>query len=157
MTGSKLRALLAGLLFFAWLGWLTFLAFNKTKPAVLSRSQLMVASHFVLAEITIDSETHKPLPMVKIVEDLRPVNGKPLTGEMQIMNLHEARLAGANEFSQGGKYLLPLTRVGDTRAFLAAPPATPRDDWPFPPTPARPWVYWWDAPGLAEQFRKLIP
>ncbi len=73
MKFRKFRLLIAGLFFFAWLGWLAYLAFNKNSPVVISRSQVMVAQYFVLAEVTVDAKGQPE--KITIVEDLRPVKG----------------------------------------------------------------------------------
>ena len=50
MKPGRLRLLLTLGLFVAWLGWLGYLAATKTNPVVVSRSQVMAATHFVLAD-----------------------------------------------------------------------------------------------------------
>ena len=78
MTPGRIRLLLALGFFVAWLGWLGYLAATKTNPVVVSRSQAMVATHFVLADVTVDPHTGYPNKQVKVVRDLRPVGpGQP--------------------------------------------------------------------------------
>jgi hypothetical protein len=154
MKVPKLRLLIAGLFFFGWIGWLTYLAFNKTSPVVISRSQVMVATHFVLADIAIDANG-QPLPSVTVAEDLRPVKGESLTGKtILVQHLKEARLGGASDFSKPGKYLLPLNKHPDGSYDITSPPSSPGNETLFG---ARPWAYRWEAPGVAEQFNRLVP
>lgn len=151
MNRPRVRLVVAGLLFLTWLGWLTYLAFNKTAPVVLSRSQLMVAEHFVLAEVSVvDGQVERK---VTVVEDLRPVAGKAIPSEIAVFNLREARLAGASDFSKPGKYLLPLTKVSEGY-ILTLPASSPAGDVLVMP---RPWAYYWEAPGVTEQFHRLVP
>ena len=73
MTVARARLLVAAALFFGWLCWLGYLAATKTNPVVVSRSQVMASTHFVLATVTIDQQTGQPSREVSVEEDLRPL------------------------------------------------------------------------------------
>ena len=152
MTAARARFAIAAILFAGWIGWLAYLAFTKTEPVVVSRSQVMDATHFVLADIRVDGETGEAIRDVTIVEDLRPV-GLPLTGTIRVVNLRDARVGGrARNFSRRGPYLLPLTRHADGSFELTPPPRSPGND-----AAARPWAYYWEDDGVARQFDHLVP
>jgi len=153
MKGPRLRLIVAAVLLFGWLGWLGYLAATKTNPVILSRSQVMASSHFVLAKVSLDASTGLPVREVEIVEDLRP-NGEPVAGTVRIANLPEARVAGTTTaFSEPGTYLLMLTKtlIGYE---LTLPPRSPGHDGP---ARLQPWAYVWSAPGVQQQFEALVP
>jgi len=154
MTGAKVRLAVAGLLFFGWLVYLGYLVLTKTNPVVVSRSQVMAATHFVLADVTVDPSTGHPNRTVTVVRDLRPV-GTPITGTITVMNIKDARIAGAGDFTAGGPFLLPLTPLASAKDTyeLTPPPRSPGGD---PTLRPRPWAYRWDAPGVQRQFEELL-
>jgi hypothetical protein len=156
MKAVKVRLLVALVLLVGWLCWLGYLAATQTNPVVLSRSQIMASTHFILADVTMDSATGQPSKSVTVKEDLRPL-GTPLSGTILVHNIKEARVAGesdATRFSQG-PYLLMLTKLPDGEGFELTPaPRAPGDEHPFRP---RPWAYRWSAPGVQEQFGSLVP
>jgi hypothetical protein len=153
MKPAKIRLLVATLLLVGWLSWLGYLAWTKTNPVVLSRSQIMASTHFVLAEVSIDRETGHPEPTVKLKEDLRPV-GEPLPAQIRVRNIKEGRLAGKpDRFEEKATYLLMLTQ-SDGVYELTPPPRAPGHENPMRP---RPWVYRWEDAGVKEQFESLVP
>ena len=50
MSVARVRLIVAAVLFFGWLCWLGYLAFTKTTPVIVSRSQVMAANRFVVAD-----------------------------------------------------------------------------------------------------------
>lgn len=154
MKRSRIFLLVSGTLFVAWLCSLGYLALTKTNPVVVSRSQVMAASHFVLATVTIDPQTGQPDREVVVVEDLRPV-GEPLTGKkIRVENIKKGRIGGGKEFREGKEYLLPLSPTGS--GFVLTPqPKSPGQE--IIDEGVRPWAYVWDAPGVREQFEALLP
>jgi predicted membrane metal-binding protein len=154
MSGARLRLILCAVLFFGWIGWLAYLAATKSNPIVVSRAQMIAASNFVLVDVQLDPETQQPLTKQTIAEDLRP-GEKPLAGSINIVNLREARIAGAKSrlFTDEGRYLLPLIRLGEDRFELAPPPKSPGNDGP---SRGNPWAYLWQ-PEVEKQFNELVP
>jgi hypothetical protein len=152
MKPARIRLVIAALLFFGWLGWLGYLAWFKTNPVVVSHSQVMAATNFVVAEVTIDPDTGEPRREVRIAEDLRPA-GDRLAGDVKVANLKDARIAGGGGFQANTKYLLPLTRRGNDFE-LTPPPRAPGSD---APVRGRPWAYRWDDPEVRKQFEALVP
>jgi hypothetical protein len=154
MRPARIRLFVAAALLIGWLVWLAYLAATKTNPVVVSRSQVMAANHFVLADVIRDPDTGQPNKQVKVVEDLRPM-GKPLAaGEtITVQNIKDARIAGGRDgFQDPGPYLLPLTEAGQGVFVLTPPPRAPGATQPL-----RPWAYIWGAPGVKEQFDSLVP
>jgi hypothetical protein len=152
MKVARIRLIIAAVLFFGWLGWLAYLAWFKTNPIVVSHSQVMAATNFVVAEVTIDPETGEPRREVRVAEDLRPM-GEKLAGELRVMNLKDARIAGGGKFQENTKYLVPLTRRSTGDFELTPPPRAPGGD----SGRLRPWAYRWDDAEVQRQFNELVP
>lgn len=156
MTGARIRLLVAAGLFAGWLGWLAYLATYKTHPIVVSRSQVMASSNFVVAEVRLDPETGEPAREVRVIDDLRPL-GESLKGrEIRVANLKDARIAGGNGFQGGTEYLLPLTRRADADFRLTPPPRAPGPGGDLAAA-TRPWAYRWADPEVQRQFNGLVP
>jgi len=150
---SRLAIPLALLL--AWLGWLGYLAATKTHPIVVSRSQVMASTHFVLATVGLDPEG-KPNKQVTVVQDLRPL-GEPIPAgaTITVQNIKDARIAGGPDgFKDPGPYLLPMTAISPGVFLLTPPPVDPKADGAGR---SRPWAYVWSAAGVQEQFDALVP
>jgi hypothetical protein len=163
MTVVRGRLLVAAVLFFGWLCWLGYLAWFKTNPVVVSHSQVMAASRFVVAEVHLEPDTGALSKEVKVVEDLRPA-GPPLPETITVTNLDKAEIAGnGTRFRDGGHYLLPLTpnaTAGPNVFELTRPPG--RIYRPPAPNerriePGRPWAYAWDNADVRRQFEALVP
>ena len=155
MRRDRIGLVVTGTLLVGWLAWLGYLAATKTNPVVVSRSQVMASTHFVLAEVRVDPATGLPEREVHVVKDLRPA-GDPLTGPIRVTNLKDARVAGGDgRFTDPGPYLLMLTRAPNNDQFvLTPPPLAPGHEGLVRP---RPWAYVWAAPGVREQFDALAP
>jgi hypothetical protein len=140
-------------LLIGWLCWLGYLAATKTNPVVVSRSQVMAATYFVLADVTRNPQGH-PNKEVSVVADLRPLARPIPAGAMiTVQNVKDARIAGGRDgFQDPGPYLLPLTAVSDGVFILTPPPRSPGAS-----QLTRPWAYVWSAPGVQEQFEALVP
>src|SRR5262245_40926383 len=151
------RAVVPLALLLGWLSWLGYLAATKTNPVVVSRSQVMASTHFVLAEVTTDSSTGQPSKQVTVKEDLRPL-GETLHDMIVVHNIKEARIAGESDASRfgSGPYLLMLTRLPDGDGYeLTPPPRAPGDDRAL--GRPRPWAYRWNDAGVQSQFDSLVP
>jgi hypothetical protein len=152
MTGAKIRLAIAAVLFVGWLCWLAYLVVTKNDPVVVSRSQMMAATHFVVANVAVDAQG-RPETKVAVVRDLHPV-GAPLAGTITVANIKDARIGGASDFTAGGPFLLPLTAIPNSNSYdLTPPPRSPGNEGALRP---RPWAYRWDAPGVQRQFDELI-
>jgi len=105
MTGARVRLIVAAALFVGWLGYLAYLALGQKPPVVVSRSQMLMASHIVKADLTFD-EAGKPQPNVRVLESLgtQLVPAEPLL----VDNLPEALLPGNKPPRSAGTYLLLL-------------------------------------------------
>ena len=154
MKKTRLGVVVTACLFFGWLGWLGYLAIAKSNPIVMSRSQMMAATHFVIAEVHIDADTRRPDREVKIIEDLRP-RAKVLEGTIRVANLPEARISGAKGF-RNGAYLLPLTSRGDGTFELTVQPPSPGQEG-IKHQSLRPWAYLWESDQVKRQFEVLAP
>jgi hypothetical protein len=148
------RLIIPALLFGGWLGWLAYLAATKTNPVVVSRSQIMAADRFVVAEVTLNSQGF-PNKTVTVLDDLRPT-GPPLSGTISVENIEKGRVAGAKEFREGTRYLLPLSVSGTGGYVLTVQPRSPGQEF-VDPDKLRPWAYRWDDPEVQRQFNALVP
>ena len=155
MIQRRAFLVISAVAFVGWLGWLGYLATNKTNPVVVSRSQMMVATHFILADVKVDPETGQPQKDVTVVEDLRPV-GAGLAGTIRVENIKLGRVGGAKDFRERGVYLLPLTAAGKDVYALTVQPRSPGQEF-IDTDRVRPWAYFWNAPGVKEQFEALVP
>ena len=157
MKKSRAFLVITALAFFGWLGWLGYLAFDKAKPAVVSRSQVLAATHFVVVKITLDREGW-PTPDVQVVQDLRP-KAAPLGGKIRVRNLKTGRMPGQSyppDWKPDVEYLLPLTRVSEDEFELTGQPPAP-GEVREKREQAKPWVYPWASDDVRRQFDRLVP
>jgi hypothetical protein len=152
-TFARLRLALAALLFIGWLVYLGYLALGHSTPVVVSRSQLMLASFIVKAEVALDG-AGKPKPEARVLESLG--RNKLTTETIKVDNLADARLPGGAPLAAAGTYLLLLEPVNpglpelvDVR-FRIVPAMTglPND------SRARLFIYPW-TPDVERQIREL--
>jgi hypothetical protein len=162
MTVARARLLVAAVLFFGWLCWLGYLAWFKTNPVVVSHSQVMAATRFVVGEVHLDPETGTLRKDVTVVDDLRPT-GPPLAATITVANLGDADIAGGGQFRDRHKYLLLLSHdstAAPNEFELTVPPG--RIYRPSLPDEkkskrGRPWAYAWDNEDVRRQFEALVP
>src|SRR4051794_18571991 len=152
MSVARVRLLVTAIAFVGWLGWLGYLAAGKTNPVVVSHSQVMASSRFVVAEVTLDAQSGLPERRVQVVES---PPGTPLAETIVVENIRNGRVAGAKEFQEKTKYLLPLTQSSSGGYLLTMQPRSPgqeviKDDV------LRPWAYLWDDPVVRKQFEALV-
>lgn len=98
----------AAALFFAWIGYLTFLALTTSHPVVLSRPQFLVADLWVIGQVDDFDNPH-----VKVIEVayVRPDLGGQEPAKdtvIEVSNLSKCKDDGMRP----GRYILPLTREG---------------------------------------------
>jgi hypothetical protein len=154
MTRSRILMLVSGSLFVGWLCWLGYLAATKTNPVVVSRSQVMASTRFVVATVTIDPQSGQPERDVTVVDDLRPL-GDSLKGQkIRVENIKNGRIAGGKGFDGKTQYLLPLSTT-PSGFELTPQPRSPGQE--VMGEGVRPWAYVWDAPGVQKQFDALVP
>lgn len=142
MSFARLRLGVALAAFVGWLAWLAVAVSYKGTVQVVSRAQLLAATHVVVAEVT-TADDGRPDAEVTITEVLRaPADDKP-AGKVRVSGLPKAAtplpVAGDSRTPPAGTYLLPLVRAGDGYA-VAGLPASPGLD---ARTPDRPVVYPW--------------
>ena len=148
MTAARARFAVALIAFVAWLGWLAVAVAKKGDP-VLSRAQLLNATHLVYAEVTVGGDG-LPRATATVVEVVR---GTALSGEIGVLNLPTALPAGAKSFPGPGVYLLPLG--GDGKTFRVV--GLPRSPGYDAADPVRPVIYPATAATRAQLDRLLTP
>jgi hypothetical protein len=155
MRRSRIFVFVSGGLFVAWLCWLGYLAATKTNPVIVSRSQVMASTHFVVATVTIDPQSGQPDRDVTVVDDLRPV-GESLKGKkIRVENIRNGRIGGARSFDEKTAYLMPLRATPSGFMLTLQPPSPGQEHIDY--QRVQPWVYVWDAPGVQQQFEALVP
>lgn len=161
MTVARVRLVVAAALFFGWLCWIAYLAYFKTHPVVVSRSQVMAADRYVVAKVNVEPGTGALSKQVTVKQDLHP-QGDPLPGTITVTNLERAEIVGGGtQFEPDAEYLLLLTPLPGGGAFELTPPPG-RVYRPPPPNdrrtePGRPYAYRWDNEDVRQQFQALAP
>ena len=145
---ARARFAVALIAFVAWLGWLAVAVAKKGDP-VLSRAQLLNATHLVYAEVTVGDDG-LPRATATVVEVVR---GTALAGEIGVLNLPTALPAGAKSFPGPGVYLLPLG--GDGKTFRVV--GLPRSPGYDAADPVRPVIYPATAATRVQLDRLLTP
>lgn len=148
MSGARLRLVLAAAAFLGWIGWLGYAVSQSGRTAVVSRAQIVGATHGVVAEVTVDGEG-LPGETATVKESvLGPA--LPAGSTIAVLNLRSALPAGAKEISPG-TYLLFL--VGDGKSYrIVGTPASPGYE---PAAAARPAIYPW-TPETRSQIQSLL-
>src|SRR5262245_13984171 len=116
MTAARLRLLIAFVVFAAWVGWLGFQALTEVKAPVISRAQLLISTHDVIAIVPSGADG-RPSTTVNVQEVHWPKGGSDLKPRetIQVANLPES-----TGFEQPGPYILPLVRGEKSGEFLVA-------------------------------------
>jgi len=110
MVFPRMRAWVSGLLFIAWLGFLTFLAVKTHGRSIVAGPQVMRSNLVVVATLA-DAEG-RPASKIFVRDVLYAANGdwKRLVG--QSLDLNELAFFSAREGWTGpGDYVMPLTRL----------------------------------------------
>jgi len=113
MKPAVWRLLVAGLLFFGWIGWLVYLTTTLQHAVVLSRPQLLAADLDVIAWIDEDPQEHGPSGMVKVkaVFWAREESDRDIeTKTIAVDNLPE--ISKDDGWEGPKEYILPLQRAG---------------------------------------------
>ena len=124
MKAARLRLIVAGVLFFAWIGWLAYLAVSASLAphVVLSRPQFLIADLIAIAEVeSLDKD-------VTVIEVYWPEAKKELEGkELKVTNLAQAAMEDreGRGWKGPGRYILPLIQEPDGTYQLAPIPPSP--------------------------------
>lgn len=120
---ARLLLALTAALFFAWLGWLAYLALTTTRPIVLSRPQFLAAHVDVIATVSDKDgrpDSHAKVEKVPWSRDdrLRLETGQAL----EVVNLPQ--VTRQDGWDGPGEYILPLVkeRGGYAIAAIGASP-----------------------------------
>lgn len=111
MKAGRIRLLVAAVLMVGWLAYLGYLALGQPKSVVVSRSQLLHATHFVKGDVVLDA-ANKPTALVKVSESFG--SKRIAESEIEVDNLGEARQSDGKPLS-AGTYFLPLVAVGPNK------------------------------------------
>lgn len=116
MKAVRVRLVVAGVLMAGWIGYLGFLALGHSKPIVVSRSQLLHASHYVKADVIVDAD-NKPVATVAVQDSFGA--SRVVEKSIEIVNLVEVRLPNGKPLA-GGSYFLPLNVLGPGQYRVAS-------------------------------------
>lgn len=144
MKFARIRLILAAVAMIGWLGYLGYLALGQSKPVVVSRTQLLHATHFVKADVTVDGAS-QPATQVTVSQSFG-VN-HVADGPIEIVNIADARLPGDKPLP-AGSYFLPLINVGPKQFRVVSSIGAD--------SKTRLTVYPW-SPEVEHQVRDLIP
>jgi hypothetical protein len=155
MKAARFRLIVAATLFMGWMGYLGYLALGHSKPVIISRSQMLVATYLVKGDVAVD-ESGKPIDLVHVRDSFGKSSIK--TETIKITNLENARLPGGKPITASGTYLLPLEMVGqgllpdsvDARFRVVGAPSGQRNEYQS----ALLLVYPWNAE-VERQVREL--
>ena len=151
MKGAKVRLVVASILFVGWLGYLAFLAFNYSRPVVVSRSQMMIATHLAEAKIFLENDRPVRAEIIRFLGKTPEADVKPGTEPILIADLQSALQINQKPLQNEGIYLLPLVEQGKSKYALVSPPRSPGLESP----PARPLIYPF-SPEVEKQVRDLL-
>ena len=154
MKRSRVRLVVAALLFVAWISWLVYLSATTTRPVVLSRPQFLAANCYVIADLQAKAGDAK-VPADKVA--IRQVVwsrglGRDLKGQdLEVKNLNRSdSLPG---WQGPGEYILPLTvetMGGGTICRLTPIPRSPGF------IPRQPYHIYPATPPARRELRDLI-
>jgi len=152
MNRAKLRLAIAILLFVGWLGFLAYLALLKANPVVVSRWQMMAATHAIVAQITLDSDGRpKEIAHVEQVFPEKSQDGPAIGQDLELSGLPKAHLPSGKPFAAGERrYLIPLTKEAGNQFHVVALPPSPGYDFS-----SRLLIYPW-TPDVERQVRELL-
>jgi len=121
MISPTRRLILVALLavvFFSWIGYLAFLAFNNRQAVVLSRQQVLAADLDLVAEV---ASLDQPVLVHEVLWPQKP-EVEPFVGRrIPVLNLKACQA----DWRGSGLYLLPLVvkKSGDEEKFEVALPS----------------------------------
>jgi hypothetical protein len=142
MKAGRIRLLVAAVLMVGWLAYLGYLALGQPKPVVISRSQLLQATHFVKGDVTLDA-ANKPGAAIKVNDSFG--SKRVAESEIEVDNLGDAHHPDGKPLS-AGTYFLPLVAVGPNKYRVVSPSGS---------NSSRPTIYPWTAE-VEKQVRDLV-
>jgi hypothetical protein len=119
MKPVVIRLSLAALLFFGWIGYLSYLAATSRHTVVLSRPQFLTSSLDVIAAVERPDGNGEPGVKVLEVHWPRDDAARKLEGT----TIPVADLADCEGYGDPGEYILPLNR--DTKGIYHVAPTPP--------------------------------
>jgi hypothetical protein len=152
MSGAKIRLLLASLCFLGWLGWLAFLALTTSRAIVVSRSQILFATHAARVNITVQDGEPKGFEVIDFLGRTPQDDFKPNGERVDLKDLKLVLLPFQKRLTQNGVYLVPLSRTAKDSFRMVAPPNSIESDG----DKGRFLIYP-DTPEVLQQIRELLP
>jgi hypothetical protein len=143
MKAGRVGLIVAAGLMFGWLVYLGYLALWLPKPVVISRSQLLQASHFVKGEVSIDA-AGKPVATIQVRDSF---GAKRIAdAEIEVDNLEKAHCPDDKQLTTG-TYFLPLLAIGPNKYRVVSPAGSE--------SLSKLTIYPWNAE-VEKQVRELI-
>lgn len=144
MKAARARLIVAAVLIVGWLGYLGYLALGQSKPIVLSRSQLLHATHFVKADVALDAG-NKPNASIKVVDSFG--RNRIADETVEVVNVADVRLPDGKPLP-AGTFFLPLVAIGPQKYRVVSPLG--------PESQAKVTAYPW-SDDVERQVRELVP
>jgi hypothetical protein len=143
MKAGRVGLIVAAGLMFGWLVYLGYLALWLPKPVVISRSQLLQASHLVKGEVSIDA-AGKPVATIQVRESFGA--NRIVEGAIEVENMNDVRLPDAKPLTPG-TYFFALIPVGHNKYRVVSPSG--------PESQSHLMIYPWAE--VEKQVRELVP
>jgi hypothetical protein len=116
MKAGRIRLLVATVLMAGWLGYLGYLALGQSNPVVISRSQLLHASHFVKGDVSFVD--NKPVAVIQVRDSFGA--NRVVDPTLEVNNLADVHLPNGKPLT-AGTYFLPLAAVGPGKYRVVSP------------------------------------
>ncbi len=141
---SKIRLIIAVVLFFGWVGWLVYVAAAKRYTIVLSRPQFFVSNAWIVANLKGMSSPET----IVTVEEVIWTSGehKKLTKGAEIKVFDLDKVGNEQNWVGPGLYILPLSSSGNGYRLTRTPPSP---GYP-PPSPGK------QPPSLEDQLKRRL-
>lgn len=150
----KVRLVLVGSLFLAWIGYLCYLVAITRNPVILSRPQFLVADAYVVAKLESGSQFEHPADQIEVVKVLWHNEKKLDVAKLEnskIVVEELSKFSAANGWIGPGNYILPLTKTASGSFMVTKIPPSPGFTPEHKDVPIYP-----DTTSVREQLRMLI-
>lgn len=151
MSGAKFRLILAAICFCSWLGWLAYLSLNYSRTVIVSRSQMMFATHAARARITVENGTPNKIELLELIRKNPAQDTKAGAEKIDATDLSLVLLPFQKPLTESGVYLVPVKRAADRYLMVAPPSSLERDG------ETGRFLIYPDTPLVEEQIRNLLP
>ena len=127
MSGAKVRLIVAAILFFGWIGWLGYLAINFSRPVVVSRSQMMLATQIIRVKITIENGVPTQCES-QLLLGINAQNDRQIPSDtVPVEDIKDALLPNQKPLTESGTYLVPVRQIAQSYRVVSPPNSPERE------------------------------